>query len=84
VAEALSQTQQSVGLAASFATLALVAGFAVLATSRFVPTIYFGVLVSLAMFGGLVGNLLMLPILLTIVTREEVTRSEREDREVLA
>jgi predicted RND superfamily exporter protein len=70
VGEALAQTQQSVGLAASLATLALVAGFCVLATSQFVPTIYFGVLVSLAMFGGLVGNLLMLPILLTLVTRE--------------
>jgi uncharacterized protein len=68
--EALAQTQQSVGLAASFATLALVAGFAVLAASQFVPTVYFGVLVSLAMFGGLLGNLVMLPILLTLVTRE--------------
>jgi predicted RND superfamily exporter protein len=70
VSEALAQTQQSVGLAASFATLALTAGFGVLATSQFVPTIYFGALVSLAIFGGLLGNLLMLPILLTIVTRE--------------
>lgn len=70
VAEALEETQQRVGLAATFATLALVAGFTVLATSEFVPTIYFGVLVSLAMFGGLLGNLLMLPILLKLVARE--------------
>jgi predicted RND superfamily exporter protein len=65
-ADALARTQESVGLAASFATLALIAGFGVLATSMFVPTIYFGVLVSLAMLGGLLGNLVMLPILLTI------------------
>jgi predicted RND superfamily exporter protein len=67
-AESLARTQESVGLAASFATLALIAGFGVLATSQFVPTIYFGVLVSLAMLGGLLGNLVMLPILLTIIT----------------
>ncbi len=70
VTEALEATQQSVGLAATFATLALVVGFSVLCTSDFVPTIYFGVLVSLAMFGGLAGNLLVLPILLKLVARE--------------
>jgi predicted RND superfamily exporter protein len=36
----------------------------VLCTSEFVPTIYFGTLVSLAMFGGLAGNLIVLPLLL--------------------
>jgi hypothetical protein len=35
-----------------------------------VPTIYFGVLVSLAMLGGLCGNLLVLPLLLRLVSRE--------------
>ena len=52
-------------------TLALVAGFTVLATSEFVPTIYFGVLVSLAMLGGLAGNLVILPLLLWLVTWRE-------------
>jgi predicted RND superfamily exporter protein len=70
VAEALADTQRSVGLPASFATLALVVGFCVLVTSQFVPTVYFGVLVSLAMFGGLLGNLVMLPILLRLVSRD--------------
>ena len=53
-----------------FSTLALVVGFSVLCTSQFVPTIYFGVLVSLTMLGGLAGNLVVLPVLLTIATRD--------------
>ena len=69
VDEALAVVHQSVGRAMVFSTLALIVGFAVLATSEFVPTIYFGVLVSLAMLGGLAGNLVVLPLLLKLVTR---------------
>ncbi|ADB14859.1 exporter of the RND superfamily protein-like protein [Pirellula staleyi DSM 6068] len=58
------EVQESVGLAALFSTIALIAGFGVLLFSEFVPTIYFGALVSLAMIGGLVGNLIVLPLLL--------------------
>lgn len=69
VAEALANVQSTVGRAAVFATLALVAGFATLAFSDFVPTAYFGVLVSLSMLGGLVGNLAVLPVLIGVVER---------------
>ena len=62
---ALVQCQQSVGLAMIFSTVALIVGFGVLITSDFVPTIYFGALMSLAMLGGLLGNLLILPLLLS-------------------
>ena len=62
--EALQSVQQTVGKAMVLSTIALIVGFTVLATSRFVPTVYFGVLVSLAMLGGLVGNLVLLPLLL--------------------
>ena len=51
-------------------TSALIVGFTALAQSQFVPTIYFGVLVSLAMLGGLLGNLVMLPLLLALITKE--------------
>ena len=68
--EALAAVHQSVGRAMVFSTLALVVGFSVLCTSQFVPTIYFGVLVSLTMLGGLAGNLVVLPVLLTIATRD--------------
>ena len=53
-----------------FGTLALVVGFSVLAMSRFIPLVYFGVLVSLAMLGGLIGNLLLLPLLLPLVDKD--------------
>ncbi len=71
VQEALDIVQRTVGRAMVFSTLALVVGFMVLCTSQFVPVIYFGVLVSLSMAGGLAGNLVVLPLLLSLVTREE-------------
>ena len=61
---ALQLVQATVGRAAVLATLALVVGFATLCFSDFVPTIYFGVLVSLSMVGGLVGNVVVLPMLI--------------------
>lgn len=68
-AEALKQTHQGVGLALVFANLALVVGFTVLTLSHFVPLIYFGVLVSVAMLGGLMGNLILLPLILRGIDR---------------
>lgn len=68
VVAAIVQTQRTVGPAVVFSTLALIVGFAVLVTSQFIPTVYFGVLVSLAMLGGLFGNLLVLPFLLLLVS----------------
>ena len=70
VHESLVEVQQQVGRALFFSTLALIVGFMVLCFSHFVPTIYFGVLVSLSMLGGLFGNLLVLPLLLTLVSRD--------------
>lgn len=64
VSDSLHIVQQSVGRAAVLSTMALIVGFLVLCTSEFVPTIYFGALVSLAMLGGLAGNLIVLPLLL--------------------
>src|SRR5205823_4856878 len=67
VGQALAAVQQTVGRAMVFSTLALIIGFSVLCISEFVPTIYFGCLVSLAMLGGMFGNLLVLPLLLKLV-----------------
>jgi predicted RND superfamily exporter protein len=64
VPQALVRCQQRVGLAMVFSTIALIVGFSVLVTSEFVPTIYFGALMSLAMLGGLLGNLIVLPLML--------------------
>jgi predicted RND superfamily exporter protein len=62
--EAMRGAQEDVGLALVLATAALIAGFLSLSTSQFVPTIVFGVLVSLTMLGGLLGNLIVLPLLI--------------------
>ena len=69
--DALSAAHQTAGRAMVFSTLALIVGFSVLCISQFVPTVYFGVLVSLSMLGGLAGNLVVLPVLLTAITREK-------------
>ena len=64
--DALIQVQRNVGRAMVLSTISLIVGFTVLATSQFVPTVYFGALVSLAMLGGLLGNLVVLPALLSL------------------
>jgi predicted RND superfamily exporter protein len=66
---ALSRSQHSVGRASVFSTLALTVGFGTLCVSEFIPTIYFGALVSLSMIGGLIGNLLVLPVLIRLVDK---------------
>ncbi|MCC9606371.1 MMPL family transporter [Blastopirellula sp. JC732] len=76
VAEAIAEVQQSVGRALIFATVALILGFSVLCFSNFIPTVYFGVLVSLTMLGGLFGNLILLPLLLRWTTRDKTPAPE--------
>ncbi|MFO0917262.1 MAG: MMPL family transporter [Planctomycetaceae bacterium] len=76
--EAVHATHQGVGMALVFANVALIAGFTVLTLSNFIPLVYFGVLVSVAMFGGLVGNLVMMPLLLRLVERPDAPTRESE------
>ena len=68
--EAVEAAHGSVGLALTLANIALVVGFAVLTLSHFIPLVYFGILVSVAMVGGLLGNLIVLPVLLRGVKTE--------------
>ncbi len=67
VSQSIDVVQQSVGRAVVFATVALIVGFLSLVMSQFIPTIYFGALVSLTMLGGLLGNLAVLPLLLSLL-----------------
>ncbi|MBD3673123.1 MAG: MMPL family transporter [Planctomycetaceae bacterium] len=76
VGEALASTSQNVGRALIFANLALVAGFSVLTVSQFIPLVYFGFLVSLAMIGGLAGNLILLPMMLSLIYRDAPSTDE--------
>ena len=72
--EALAAVHQTVGRAVVFSTFALIVGFTVLCTSQFVPTIYFGALVSLSMLGGLIGNLIILPLLIKLTSGDRRVR----------
>lgn len=73
---ALSEVQTEVRRPLIYSNIALILGFLVLTTSHFVPLIYFGALVSTAIAGGLLVNLLLIPLLLQIgepVPRDEAT-----------
>ena len=61
---ALHEVQIEVRRPLIYSNLALILGFLVLTTSNFVPLIYFGALVSIAIAGGLAVNLLLIPLLL--------------------
>jgi predicted RND superfamily exporter protein len=63
-AHAIRDTHAGVGRSLVFSNVALMVGFSVLCLSNFIPLIYFGILVSLAMLGGLLGNLVLLPLML--------------------
>lgn len=78
VEEAIEKTHHDVGRALIFASISLVAGFSVLSLSHFIPLIYFGVLVSLAILGGLVGNLFLLPIFLQRMNLNSSTSSQAD------
>ncbi len=67
---ALHQVQSETRQPLLYSNIALIVGFLVLATSHFVPLIYFGVMVSVAIAGGLAVNLLLLPLLLKVGERD--------------
>ena len=63
--QALANSQSETGMAVLMATLALVIGFGSMAVSDFLPTVAFGSLAAWTMLGGLLGNLCLLPALVT-------------------
>lgn len=68
--ESVQAANDTSGMALLLANFALIVGFSVLALSNFIPMAYFGILVSLAMLGGLLGNLFLLPIMLKWILPE--------------
>ncbi len=68
VAESLRIAHGGAGRALVLAYLALMIGFLVLTVSAFIPLVYFGALLSLSMIGGMIGDLVMLPLLLRWTT----------------
>ena len=78
VQESIARTQTQVGRSLVFANVALIAGLSVLTMSQFIPLVYFGILVSVAMLGGLAGNLFLLPLMLARVDSDRPVRSVME------
>jgi uncharacterized protein len=86
---AIHETHGGAALAMVLASIALISGFAVLTLSEFIPLAFFGEMVSMAMIGGLLGNLVLLPVMLRwlpdgfmskapVETVAEVTAAEAE------
>jgi len=57
----------SIGRAIYYTAMTVTVGFSILALSKFIPTIYFGLLTGLAMVLALMSNLTLLPALLIIL-----------------
>ncbi|MCB1616613.1 MAG: MMPL family transporter, partial [Pseudomonadales bacterium] len=64
---AMHRSHGSIGKAMYYTTVTIMAGFSILALSNFTPSLYFGLLTSLAMFAALMGALLLLPRLLVVL-----------------
>lgn len=62
--QAVENTHKSIGQAIYYTSLTVIIGFSVLAFSNFVPTVYFGLLIALAMALAMIANLTVLPALL--------------------
>jgi predicted RND superfamily exporter protein len=61
---AIERCHHSIGRAIYYTSVTIMLGFSILVLSRFIPTIYFGILTSLAMLIALLANMTILPLLL--------------------
>ncbi len=65
--EALKRSHRTIGRALLYTAITIIVGFSVLALSNFIPSIYFGVLASLAMVAATILSLMLLPRLLVLI-----------------
>ena len=63
---AMYRTHMSIGFALYYTSVTIIVGFCILIFSNFIPSIYFGVLTSLAMLMALLSSLILLPQLLIL------------------
>jgi hypothetical protein len=61
---AIRRCHATIGRAMYYTSVTVMLGFSILALSKFVPTIYFGLLTGLAMLVALFANMTLLPVLL--------------------
>ena len=64
--DAVHRCHLSIGRAMYYTSITVILGFSILVLSRFVPTIHFGVLTSLAMAVALLANITLLPVLIVV------------------
>ena len=64
--ETMKRCHSSIGKSMFYTSLTIIVGFSILVLSNFIPTIYFGVLTSLAMLIAILGALLLLPRLIIL------------------
>ncbi|SHF05459.1 hypothetical protein SAMN04487965_1258 [Microbulbifer donghaiensis] len=62
----MHRSHATIGRAMFYTAITIIAGFSILALSKFVPSIYFGLLTALAMTAALLGSLTLLPLLLLL------------------
>ena len=70
---AVVRCHRSIGRAIYYTSVTIMLGFSVLALSRFIPTIYFGLITSLAMLVALLANMTLLPVLIVTFSTEGTT-----------
>ena len=63
---AIDRCHRSIGRAIYYTSVTIMLGFSILVLSKFIPTIYFGILTSLAMLVALVANMTLLPLLIVV------------------
>ena len=63
---AMKRTHMSIGFAMYYTSVTIIIGFCILVFSNFIPSIYFGLLTSLAMLMALLSSLILLPQLLIL------------------
>ena len=64
---AMHRSHESIGYAMYYTSITIIIGFSILVLSKFIPSIYFGLLTGLAMLIALVAALTLLPQLLIVL-----------------
>mgnify|MGYP001453813171 FL=1 len=73
--QAMSLAHMSIGYALYYTTLTIIVGFSILVFSNFIPSIYFGLLTSLAMLIALLATLTLVPKMLALLTKVLVPKA---------
>ncbi|WP_308366276.1 MULTISPECIES: MMPL family transporter [unclassified Microbulbifer] len=77
----MHRSHATIGRAMFYTAITIIAGFSILALSKFVPSIYFGLLTALAMSAALLGSLTLLPLLLLLFKPLGVSEDKKEKSE---